>query len=621
MMLNEFHFIRPYWLLALLPLLVFIFLSFKNKLQQGSWQAVCDTDLLPFILQEKPAKQSRMPLFASSLAALLTILALAGPTWERIPTPVFRNAAALVIVLDLSRSMEAGDIKPSRLARARYKISDLLNKRKDGQTALIVYAASAFTVTPLTDDTETINSQLSALTGDIMPAQGSNSLVALQLAIQLFKNAGLQKGQILLITDDDKIEQAIDQAELPSAFQLSILGVGTQGGAPIKLAQGGFLKDASGNIVLAKLNSRALQKAAQNSGGIYQQITDTDADIERLSHYFDQTAKHSAALNNDLLLENWLEAGVWLMLPVLLLSALSFRRGLLTLLFIFLLPLPKNSYAFEWQDLWQTKQQQAQQEYLNGNYQQAAEQFTDPAWQAAARYKADQKLSEDEQMLPATTDTGYYNQGNVLAKSGQLEQAISAYDEALKLNPDNEDARYNKELVEKALEEEQQKQQQQDQDKNQQQQQDQKEQQEDQSGDQQDQQEQQKNQSGDQQDQQDQQDGQSEEQSEQQKPKSSADADDNKPQDPAAETEQEQNKESEQQQNAEARKQENAEQEQEKEPEATQASEENVQDSEQQQASEQWLKRIPDDPSGLLKRKFKYQYGQQKQQQNSGQQW
>ena len=329
MTLSEFHFIRPYWLLAFLPLLVFVFLSVKNKLQQGSWQAVCDAELLPYVLQEKQTRQSRVPLIANSLAAILTIIALAGPTWQRIPTPVFRNAAALVIVLDLSRSMDAGDIKPSRLARARYKIADLLQKRKDGQTALIVYAASAFTVTPLTDDTKTINSQLSALSSDIMPAQGSNTAVALQHAVQLFKNAGLQKGQILLITDDDKISQAIDKADLPGAFQLSILGVGTPEGAPIKQAQGGFLKDARGNIVLAKLNTRALRQAAQESGGIYQQITDTDADIERLSYYFDQMAKRNEAQHNDLLLENWVEAGVWLLLPILLLSALSFRRGLL----------------------------------------------------------------------------------------------------------------------------------------------------------------------------------------------------------------------------------------------------------------------------------------------------
>ena len=604
---SEFHFIRPYWLLAFLPLLVLIFLSVKNKLQQGSWQAVCDAGLLPFVLQEKETKQSRMPLFIGSLAAILSIIALAGPTWQRIPTPVFRNAAALVIALDLSRSMDATDIKPSRLERARYKITDLLTKRKDGQTALLVYANSAFTVTPLTDDIETINSQLVALTSGIMPAQGSNSAAAIEQAVQLFKNAGLQKGQILLITDDDKIEHSFEQAELSRAYQLSILAVGTPEGAPVKLAQGGFLKDASGNIVLPKLNSRALQKVAQSGGGIYQQITDTDADIEKLSSHFDNTAKQSEALENDLLLENWVEAGVWLLLPILLLSAVSFRRGLLSLLFVFLLPIPKNSYAVEWQNLWQTKEQQAQQQYLEGNYQEAAQQFTDPAWQAAAQYKANTKVSEEEEMSPATTDTGFYNQGNVLAKSGQLEKAITSYEQALKLNPDNKDAQYNKDLVEKELEK---KKQQQNQDKNKQQNKDQNQENKDQSEEQQ--QDEQSEGDSEQQDQQGEQseDQQSESSQDQQNAENSEQKD--------ASTEQENDQEAEQQ-SSEAS--ESEEQKEEQKAESAQANETSAEQSEQQQENQQWLRSIPDDPSGLLKRKFKYQYGRQKQRQNSQQQW
>jgi len=462
---SEFHFIRPYWLLAFLPLIVFVFLTVKHKLRQGSWQAVCDPELLPFVLQEKELKHSRAPLITSSLAAILAITALAGPTWQRIPTPVFRNAAALVIALDLSRSMDAPDIKPSRLERARYKVADLLKKRKDGQTALLVYAGSAFTVTPLTDDTETINNQLSALSTDIMPVQGSHSNLAINKALELLKNAGLQQGQILLITDDEHIEDAFAQVELPDNFQLSILGVGTAEGAPITLAQGGFLTDSNGSIVLPKLNTQALQKVAQAGGGIYQHITDSSADIETLSRHFEQAAKRGEALENDLLLENWVDAGVWLLLPLLLFASLSFRRGLLSLLFILLLPFPEESYALEWQDLWQTKDQQAQQSFTKGDYKDAAEKFTDPAWQAAAQYKADIKLPEKQELPPVTTDTGYYNQGNVLAKSGQFAKAISAYEQALKLNPDNEDAQYNKEVVEKALK--QQEQQQQNQDKNQ----------------------------------------------------------------------------------------------------------------------------------------------------------
>ena len=185
MNLAEFHFIRPYWLLAFIPAIAVIILLLKNKLNQGNWSNVCDAALLPYVLQEKPVHQTRWALSAGTFSCLLVIISLAGPTWERLPSPVFRNDAALVIALDLSRSMDASDIKPSRLSRARFKIADILKQRKDGQTALLVYAGDVFTVTPLTEDTETIASQLSALTTEIMPSQGSNTALALEKAAEL----------------------------------------------------------------------------------------------------------------------------------------------------------------------------------------------------------------------------------------------------------------------------------------------------------------------------------------------------------------------------------------------------------------------------------------------------
>ena len=126
MNLAEFHFIRPYWLLALIPAIALLISLVKNKLNQGNWSNVCDADLLPYILQQKPVhKKHRWSLSVGALACLLAIFSLAGPTWERLPSPVFRNDAALVIVLDLSMSMDANDIKPSRLAKARFKITDI----------------------------------------------------------------------------------------------------------------------------------------------------------------------------------------------------------------------------------------------------------------------------------------------------------------------------------------------------------------------------------------------------------------------------------------------------------------------------------------------------------------
>ena len=295
MNLAEFHFIRPYWLLAVIPYIVIVGLMLRNKLSQGNWSAVCDEELLPYLLQEKAVNQSRWALTTGAIAALLTITALAGPTWQRLPSPVFRNESALVIALDLSRSMDAEDIKPSRLIRARYKIADILKQRKDGQTALLVYSGDAFTVTPLTDDTETIDSQLSALTTDIMPSEGSNAAVVLEKAVDLFKQAGLQKGQILLVTDDVNVRETLPVVKSLDGYTLSILGVGTADGAPIALPEGGFLKDEQGSIVIPKLNAGELAKLAQAGKGDYQTITANDADIQTLLSAVDKPVPQQEA--------------------------------------------------------------------------------------------------------------------------------------------------------------------------------------------------------------------------------------------------------------------------------------------------------------------------------------
>ena len=276
----DFHFIRPYWLIAFIPYLAILTLMLRSKLRRGNWSEICDEGLLPYLLQEKAVNQSRLPLTAGAIAAFLLIIALAGPTWERLPAPVFRNASALVIALDLSRSMDAEDIKPSRLIRARYKIADILKQRKDGQTALLVYAGAAFTVTPLTEDTETIASQLEALNTNIMPGQGSNTAEVLNKAVDLFKQAGLQKGQIILVTDEADVDKTLPAAKALDGYTLSILGVGTVDGAPIAIPEGGFLKDEQGTIVVAKLNENGLKTLAQAGNGVYQALTADDRILE-----------------------------------------------------------------------------------------------------------------------------------------------------------------------------------------------------------------------------------------------------------------------------------------------------------------------------------------------------
>lgn len=596
----DFHFIRPLFLLGLFPVTVLAILLWRSKLSQGIWVSICDEALLPYLLQEK-SRPSRSLLISGLLATVLAVIAASGPTWQRLPAPAFRNASALVIALDLTGSMDAQDIKPSRLVRARYKIADLLKQRKDGQTALLVYSGAAFTVTPLTDDTQTIESQLSALTTDMMPSTGNDTSAVIGQAVALFKQAGLQKGQIILVTDEVDVEPLSMAINALDSYQVSVLGVGTAEGAPIPETNGGFVKDQQGSIIIPKLNSRDLAEIAQIGHGIYQTITPDDSDIHALLAWSDQAVLSGEQVNSNVVVELWDDKGPWVLLMVLPLLALQFRKGVLMMAFALIIPFPKNSYALDWQRLWQTPDQQAQKAFAQQDFATAAAKFTDPQWQAAAHYKAGSydKAVKTYEGAPQTGNSDYfYNQGNALARSGQLEQAIKSYDQALVIKPDDIDAKYNREQVAKALAEQQQKdQQKQDNDKHSEQ---------DKTQGEQDKQNQQS----------DKNDGRPEQKPERSDDQSSSPSQQKQQPSPADQQQEQAKEDAEKQKSAEANPAEKQPENDKKPDKPKEQGQESVtvESEEEKQATEQWLKRIPDDPAGLLKRKFKYQYSQRLQQ-------
>ncbi|TSA41620.1 MAG: VWA domain-containing protein [Methylococcaceae bacterium] len=614
--LTQFHFIRPWWLLALIPFIGGIWTLWRSNVKQARWSQVCDAELLPYLLHANANQVHLGQREVLGAVVVLAIIALAGPTMERIQVPAFSNAAALVIVLDLSHSMDAKDITPSRLLRARYKIADILKQRKDGQTALVVYAGEAFTVTPLTTDTETINNQLSALQTDIMPSQGSDTGLALQRAMMLLKQAGSPLGQIILVTDgiDDA---AFAIAQTLGDVHLSVLGIGTVEGAPIPLAEGGFLKDAQGSIVIPKLDIAQLAKLANTGHGSYQTSTANDEDIQQLMRAINRSMTDVDSKNTTLQLAQWSDLGPWLAVLIVPFAAILFRKGVLVFALLCFLPMPKTSYALTWQDVWQTADQQAQQAYKQQDYAKAAELFVDPKWKSAAYYQAGEYAKAAALGLKSDSDSAdFYNQANALAQAGKLQEAVAGYEHALKLNPNNADAKYNKEIVEKELDKEREKQQKND--------------------DQQKSSEQNSNN----------QDKQSSSQ-QQNKPSSSQQSDINSTnessseQDTSGSPEQKpehpdladkpppasdkdhsatEEKKTAQQQSEAAEK--NAASEKNKSSAKPAVAEQADLSAEQKQANEQWLKRIPDDPAGLLKRKFLYQYGQQEYlNKNSTQAW
>lgn len=592
-MMESLHLIRPLWLLALMPLLFISWRLWHRQRRGGNWQRVIDPMLLPHVLIGNPGKSSQWPVVLFTLAGLLSILALSGPAWKQLPQPVFKQQSALVLVLDLSRSMDSTDIKPSRLTRARHKISDILKRRKEGQTALVVYAAGAFTVSPLTDDTRTIENMMNSLDTGIMPAQGSDVGLGLKKAMQLMKNASIHKGDILLITDGiESISKSFFEQVKSEGYRVSILAAGTEQGAPIP-NQGGFIKDNHGRIVVPRLEVKKLQQAARAGGGRFATIQASDDDIQYLLAGLNIDKLDADSEATELKTDVWQEEGPWLLLLVLPIAALAFRRGYLALVILIILPLPEPAMALSWDDLWKNTNQQAYELLQQDQAEQAAYKFNDPQWKAAAQYKAKQYQQSLEQLDGINTADAHYNRGNSFTQLGQLDEASKAYDQALKLDPNHEDARFNKNLVE------QMKQQQQNQ--------------ESQSGDQNSEkpdpeQNQQQNSSENQQSSDSQsssqQDGQSES-SDSQAQQSDENTDKNNSEQQPSQASSDKEKET-------------------GEPNDKDSQATNAVDSQpdlSEQARQQWLRQIPDDPGNLLQRKFQFQYRQQKPQRDTGEAW
>jgi Ca-activated chloride channel homolog len=579
--LLDLHFIRPAWLLALIPALILYWQMWKHSRTHKGWSHVIDEQLLPHLLVAGTTEGKSSPIQIVLLGWILGTLAMAGPSWEKIPQPVQRKQDALVVLLDLSQSMLTQDLSPSRLQRARRKLRDLVKLRTEGTTALIAYAGDAHVVSPLTGDTRTIANLIPALSPGMMPLPGADAAAAVELALELFHSAGHLEGQILLLTDGirpDRRKQ-ITQLLQGGNYSLSIIGVGTGEGGPIPTPEG-LLKDRSGAIVLARLERSSLQSVANESGGTYRDISLDDSDLDKIlpNESLPEGQVQSDINDNDdsrRSADSWHDAGYWLVLLCLPLALGSFRKGWVQGAALLLVLPAQPSYALEWQDLWQTQDQQAAKLLEQGDPQAAAAKFQDPDWIAAAHYRAE-KYEEAEKKYANRDDAkAWYNRGNARARGGDIPAAIAAYEEALQREPGMEDAIFNKELLEKIQDQQQEQEQQQDQDQEQ-----------DQEQDQQQQEQQSQDQESSENDQQEQEDSESQnsdqENSEQQ------------------EQEQEQEQEKEKEQKSEEEQQE------EREEQKTQAQQTDEQD-EEDRATEQWLRQVPDDPAGLLRRKFQYE--------------
>ncbi|MEO5350488.1 MAG: VWA domain-containing protein [Magnetococcus sp. YQC-3] len=448
--MSGLHLLRPEWLLGLLPLLLLLRRLGKPALDQSDWSRVCAPHLLPHLLHPLQAGGRRWAPWWVGVVGSLLLLAMAGPVWQRHPQPVFQKQSAMVLLLDLSRSMDAADLKPSRLVRAKHKMVDLLRKRREGQTAFLVFAGEAFVVTPLTQDTATITAQLASLDSALMPVQGSRADRAVAKAIELLQQGGIAHGHILLMTDEWGGEEQVASRVVKEGHILTILGIGTPEGAPIPLVDGGFLDDANGAIIMAKLDEKQLQRLAVQGGGRYQTIRNDDQDIDTLLATPTKESLPDGVEQTELLTENWREEGPWLVLAVLPLAALAFRRGVLLLL-LSLLWMPGDLTAMEWGELWSRADQQAMRHWEAGNLAEAAKRFANREWKGAAHYRAGEYAEAINEWQQSQSTEAIYNRGTAMAKLGRLPEAAQAFQEVLQRQPDHQDARHNLQAVQKAM--------------------------------------------------------------------------------------------------------------------------------------------------------------------------
>ena len=425
--MDSLHLLRPHWLWALLALPALWALWRLRQRNDNVWRGVVDAHLLPHLL-EQGGKAVRGALWMGALGYVIAILALAGPSWRQDEQPLWQSHSPLVIALDLSSSITASDLPPTRLLQARAKLANLLRERAGGQVALVVYAGEAFTVAPLTDDAANVALFLDALEPDVMPVDGQRPDKAIAWSVRLLQQAGFERGDILLIGDhaDATANQAAAEALL-QGYRVSALGLGTAAGAPYR--------DANGRIAQARLEAGSLRALSAAGGGGYQGIAVDDSDLRALDLLVPRETDTSAARGKKGLA--WQDDGYWLLPPLMLLALLAFRRGgafaAVVLCLCLPLAMPTTAQAAE-NDWWQRSDQQE-----HARIEQGADAYRKKDYAAA-----------EQAFAGIDSADAWYNQANALAKQGKYDEAIAAYDQALERQPKMEDAIENRKVVDAA---------------------------------------------------------------------------------------------------------------------------------------------------------------------------
>ncbi|PSU91777.1 hypothetical protein C0W42_03720 [Photobacterium kishitanii] len=436
----DFTFMHPLWFAALIPLII-VLPWLKGKAQHSGLIAPHLAEKLG-LTQQQP---KRWPIGLLALGWLIAVVAMAGPSWQKVKLPAYNLSGARVLVMNMSQSMYTTDIKPNRLTQERFKALDMLPGWKEGSTGLVAFAGDGYEVSPLTTDSSTLRNLIPSLSPEVMPIAGNNAAKGIAEAIRLLKQAGHNTGDIILMTDGmtkTVAQQAL--AELKGThYRVSILAMGTVEGAPIQLPSGNLLLE-NGAPVMSKIDIGTLMSITDSTGGVLQMAQATDNDVNAIVNF---TAKPLASgkKGHEKELQERLNGGFWLILPLLLLALLGFRRGIVLAAMFVLLPIDHAQAS-----PWTNTNRQAYEIFTDGNYKQAAQDFTSPQWKGIAEYKAKQYDQAIETLKPLQDPTSQYNLGNAYAQKGDYKQAAATYEKVLQQQPDFADAKKNLAIVEQA---------------------------------------------------------------------------------------------------------------------------------------------------------------------------
>lgn len=326
---TELQWLRPEWLWGLLPLSMMLLAYWLRLRKVGSaWEQLVDPQLQKYVIEKDEHKKALGPL-GLFLAWAVMLLMMAGPVWQKQEVPVFQAQQAEIILFDLSRSMLSDDVAPDRLTRARFKLADLLAQSQGRQTGLIGFTERPYVISPLTEDAKTIDAFLPSLNPDIMPVQGSRLDLAIERAVDMLAQTGVLQGHIIYIGDEVVGAADLQAAEAArnAGHRLSVIGVGTATGTPLRDVDGRFMRYADGRVVVPQLDMQGLRSLANVGGGEAVSLTTDSDDLDTLNSTRNRIAIEAGDPENATRDNFWVEYMPWLLWPLLLAAVLLFRKG------------------------------------------------------------------------------------------------------------------------------------------------------------------------------------------------------------------------------------------------------------------------------------------------------